>query len=80
MTRGAKCNIKRGPGMLRRVNNQTRETQEEKVFMLDLDLYMEGNTPLGHAVPALNVVHGNAGSLFRGAITQTLSDAMLPEE
>ena len=80
MPGGAKCNIKCGPGMLRRVNNQTRETQEEKVFMLDLDLYMEGNTPLGHAVPALNVVHGNAGSLFRGAITQTLSDAMLPEE
>ena len=41
---------------------------------------MEGNTPINRAVPALNVVHGNAGSLFRGAITDTLHDAMLPTE
>lgn len=79
MPGGAKCNIKCGPGMLRKVNNRTHQTQEESVFMLDLDLYMEGNTPLGHAVPALNVVHGNAGSLFRGAITDTLHEAMEPE-
>lgn len=77
---GAKCNIKCGPGMLRKVNNRTHQTQEEAVFMLDLDLYMEGKTVLGHAVPALNVVHGNAGSLFRGAITDTLHDAMQPQE
>lgn len=76
---GAKCGIKCGPGMLRKVNAQTRQTQEEKVYMLDLDLYMEGNTPINHAVPALNVVHGNAGSLFRGAITDRLHDAMLPQ-
>ena len=79
MPGGAKCNIKCGPGLLRKVNNRTREEQEEPVFMLDLDLYMEGNTPINHAVPALNVVHGNAGSLFRGAITDTLHDAMEPE-
>lgn len=79
MPGGAKCNIKCGPGMLRKVNNRTHQTQEESVFMLDLDLYMEGNIPLGHAVPALNVVHGNAGSLFRGAITDTLHEAMEPE-
>lgn len=75
---GAKCNIKCGPGLLRRHNAQTRQTQEEKVYMLDLDLYMEGNTPINHAVPALNVVHGNAGSIFRGAITETLHESMQP--
>jgi hypothetical protein len=48
--------------------------------MLDLDLYMEGKTPINHAVPALNVVHGNAGSLFRGATTPALRDALLPTE
>ena len=48
--------------------------------MLDLDLFMEGNMPLSQAVPALNVVHGNAGSLFRGAISDTLFDAMQPAE
>ena len=80
MPGGAKANIKCGPGLLRKVNNRTRQTSEEKVYMLDLDLFMEGNTPLNQAVPALNVVHGNAGSLFRGAISDTLFDAMQPAE
>lgn len=79
MPGGAKCNIKCGPGVLRKVHAQTRQTQEEKVYMLDLDLYMESKTPIQHAVPALNVVHGNAGSLFRGAITDTLHDALRPQ-
>ena len=76
---GAKANIKSAPAVLRRTENATGKTTEERVFLLDLDLYMEGNTPLGHAVPALNVVHGNAGSLFRSAITDTLHEAMQPE-
>ena len=78
MPGGAKANVKCGPGLLRKVNNRTRETTEEKVFMLDLDLYMDSKIELGHAVPALNIVHENAGSLFRAAITETLSDAMEP--
>lgn len=80
MPGGAKANIKCGPGLLRKINNRTRQSQEEKVYMLDLDLFMEGNTPLNQAVPALNVVHGNAGGLFRGALSETLFDAMLPTE
>lgn len=80
MPGGAKANIKCGPGLLRKVNNRTGQATEEKVYMLDLDLFMEGKTPLNQAVPALNVVHGNAGSLFRGAITDTLFDAMCPTE
>lgn len=78
MPGGAKANVKCGPGLLRKVNNRTRETTEEKVFMLDLDLFMDSKLELGHAVPALNIVHENAGSLFRAAITETLSDAMEP--
>lgn len=80
MPGGAKANIKCGPGLLRKINNRTRQSVEEKVYMLDLDLYMEGNVPLNQAVPALNVVHGNAGSLFRGALSDTLFDAMQPVE
>lgn len=79
MPGGAKANVKSGPGLLRKVNNRTRETSEERVFMLDLDLYMDSRIELDQAVPALNIVHENAGSLFRAAITQTLSDAMEPE-
>lgn len=76
---GAKANIKAAPAVMRKVNNQTKQTTEEKVFMLDLDLYMEGKTPINHAVPALNVVHGNADSLFRAAIGDTLHDGMEPQ-
>lgn len=46
---GAKANIKSAPAVLRRTENATKKTTEERVFLLDLDLYMEGNTPLGHA-------------------------------
>ena len=77
---GAKANVKSGPGTLRKVNNRTKESTESRVFMLDLDVYIDGKTPLGQAVPALNIVHGNAGSLFRGAVTDTLLDAMGPEQ
>ena len=48
--------------------------------MLDLDLFMDGQTPLNQAVPALNVVHLNAESLFRGAITDTMHEALEPTE
>ena len=61
------------------MNNRTKEATETPVFMLDLDVYMDGKTPLGQTAPALNIVHGNAGSLFRGAITDTLADALEPE-
>ena len=77
---GAKANVKSGPGTLRKVNNRTKEATETRVFMLDLDVYMDGKTPLGQTAPALNIVHGNAGSLFRGAVTDTLLDAMGPEQ
>ena len=77
---GAKANVKSGPGLLRKVNNRTRETTEEKVFMLDLDLFMDSKIELGQAVPALNIVHENAGSLFSAALTDTLSDAMEPQK
>lgn len=73
---GSKANIKCGPGIMRKVNNKTGQTLEEPVYMLDLDLYLESKTPISRAVPALNVVHENAGSLFRGATTDTLRDAM----
>ena len=77
---GAKANVKSGPGTLRKLNNRTKEATETRVFMLDLDVYMDGKTPLGQTAPALNIVHGNAGSLFRGAVTDTLLDAMGPEQ
>ena len=80
MPGGAKANVKCGPGLLRKVDNRTRQSEEQKVFMLDLDVFFDNKTLLDHAVPALNIVHGNAQSLFHGAVRRPLLDAMGPEE
>ena len=77
---GAKANIKCGPAVVRKVLRNGQQSNPEQGFMLDLDLFMDGETPLKQAVPALNVVHLNAGSLFRGAITDTLHEALEPTE
>lgn len=74
----SRCNIKCGKGMLRKVDNKTRAVAEEPVYMLDIDVYMEGNNELSHIAPSLTIVHSNADSIFRGAITDTLHDAMDP--
>ena len=76
---GSRANIKSGKGMLRKVDNRTRAVADEPVYMLDIDVYMEGNNELSHIAPALNIVHSNADSLFRGAVTETLHDAMEPQ-
>ena len=80
MPGGAKANIKCGPGLLRKVDNRTRQVDEQKVFMLDLDVFFDGKMPLGQVAGALNIVHDNAGSLFSGAVRQPLLDAMEPED
>ena len=77
---GARCGIKCGPGVLHKVNNQTRQTVDEPAFMLDIDVYMDGNMELSHVAAGLNIVHSHADSIFRGAITDTLHEAMEPQE
>ena len=77
---GARCGIKCGPGVLHKVNNKTRQTVDEAAFMLDIDVYMDGNMELSHVAAGLNIVHSHADSIFRGAITDTLHDAMDPQE
>lgn len=63
-----------GPGILSR-NGQT---DQESKFIFDQDLYMAGDLPVNHAAPALDAIHEKAFRLFRGAITQTLHNAMNP--
>ena len=77
---GARCGIKCGPGVLHKVNNKTRQTVDEPAFMLDIDVYMDGNIEMSHTAAGLNIVHTHADSIFRGAITDTLHDAMEPQE
>ncbi len=80
MPGGTKANIKCGPGVMRRTNTATRQTQEQRVFMLDLDLFMDGRLELSQTAPALSILHNNADDLFRGAVTDTLHEAMGPTE
>lgn len=72
---GCKAKIHAGPGMVRRPGVPN---PEEVRFILDNDLFMAGNIPINLSAATLNVLHGQADELFRGAITDTLFDAMGP--
>lgn len=71
---GCRAKIHAGPGLVKRNGQQDQEIK----FVLDLDLYMAGNIPVNHSAGALQTLHGQADSIFRGAITDTLHDAMEP--
>ncbi len=72
---GCKCKLHAGPGMVKR-NGQT---DPEIKFVFDMDLYMEGNVPVNVSAGALQTLHDQAYPIFRGAITNTLHEAMGPE-
>ena len=63
-----------GPGMIKR-GNDTSDKEVKLIF--DLDVYMGGNIPVKMSAGAMQTVHGQAGSIFRDAITDILHDAML---
>ena len=72
------CRLKMhvGPGVIKR----GQDTSDKEVKMiLDLDVSMNGNVPVNLAAPSMQTVHIHAGSVFRGAITDTLHEAMQPE-
>lgn len=71
---GCRAKIHAGPGIVKRGG---REDSEVK-FIFDQDLYMPGQLPLNLAVGALHTLHHQADSLFRGAITKKLHEAMEP--
>ena len=51
----------------------------EAKFIFDQDLYMNGNIPITNSASVLNTLHNQAYSVFRGAITDRLFEAMEPE-
>ena len=69
---GCKAKIHAGPGM---VNKNGKQDPEVK-FVFDQDLYMPGNVPVNYSAGALETLHSQAWGIFRGAITDTLYDAM----
>ncbi len=72
---GCKCKLHAGPGLVKRNGQPDREIK----FIFDQDLYMDGNIEVKLSAPALQTLHSQAWSIFRGAITDTLHDAMKPE-
>lgn len=72
---GCRTKIHAGPGMIRRPGQNDTEPK----FILDFDLYMPGKLALNLSAGALHTLHAQAYPLFRGAITDTLHEAMEPQ-
>lgn len=75
--RSCRLKLHTGPGIVRRA---TDPDDKEVKFMLDTDVSMNGNVPVHLAAGAMSTLHVHAGRVFRAAITDTLHDAMEPEE
>ncbi len=72
---GCQVKIHAGPGMVKRNGKQ----DPEKKFIFDMDLFMPGNVPVNLSAGALQTLHSQAFPIFRDAITDTLHEAMEPE-
>ena len=72
---GCRVKLHAGPGLVKRNGKQEQDVK----FVFDQDLYMPGQVPVNLSAGALQTLHSQADSLFRGAITDTLHDAMEPE-
>ena len=72
---GCRVKLHAGPGIVKRGGKEDREVK----FVFDQDLYMPGPLQLNLAVGALQTLHSQADSIFRGAITDTLHKAMKPD-
>lgn len=73
---GCRLKLHAGTGLVKRNGQQDPEVK----FIFDQDLYMAGNVPVNHSAGALQTLHSQAFAVFRGAITNTLHDAMEPNE
>ncbi len=71
---GCKAKIHAGPGLVKKNGKQDPEVK----FIFDQDLYMPGKLPVNLSAGALQTLHSQAYSIFRGAITDTLHEAMEP--
>ena len=71
---GCRVKIHAGPGM---VKHGIQKDQEVK-FIFDQDLYMPGQLPVNLSAGALQTLHAQAFSIFRGAVTDRLHNALDP--
>ena len=71
---GCRLKLHAGPGLVKRNGQQDGEVK----FIFDQDLYMPGQVPVNLSAGALQTLHSQAFAIFRGAITDTLHDALDP--
>lgn len=71
---GCRVKIHAGPGLVKRNGQADNEVK----FIFDQDLFMPGNLAVNLSPGALQTLHAQADAIFRGAITDTLHDAMEP--
>lgn len=69
---GCRVKIHAGPGSV----NRNGKLDPEIKFIFDQDLFMSGNIPVNTSAGALQTLHAQSYGVFRGAITDTLHDAM----
>ena len=72
---GCNAKIHAGPGLIKRSSRPDPEVK----FIFDQDLFLPGKLPVNLSTGSLQMLHSQAYSIFRGAITDTLHDAMEPE-
>ncbi len=72
---GCRVKIHAGPGMVKKNGQSDKEVK----FIFDQDLYMPGQVPVNLSAGALQTLHSQAFSIFRGAITEKLHNAMGPQ-
>lgn len=73
---GCRLKLHAGPGRIKKGGLDDPEVK----FVFDQDLFMPGQIPVNLSAGALQTLHSQAYSIFRGAITDTLHNAMEPEE
>lgn len=73
------CRVKlhAGPGMVK-ANAPNAQQDPEVKFILDMDLFMEGQIDPRMAAGGLENLHGHSTPLFQGAITDKLHSALEP--
>ena len=71
---GCRVKLHAGPGLVKRQGQPDNEVK----FVFDQDLYMNGPLEIKLSAGALQTLHIQADSIFRGAVTDVTHDAMDP--
>ena len=71
---GCRVKLHAGPGLVKRGGQEDKEVK----FIFDQDLYMPGQLQLNLVAGAMQTLHSQDDSIFLGAITEKLHDAMEP--